>query len=105
MVKKVKKKKINKSLKYCTWYRKLMTPFSWCKGKKQNCKGNTKRAKKLSFHCDSQAEKAIKSNKYYLEKENSAINSDSSDNSNNKDNDKDNTSNKHNYSNMKKRYE
>ena len=82
-----------------------MTPFSWCKGKKQNCKGNTKRAKKLSFHCDSQAEKAIKCNKYYLEKENLAINSDSSDNSNNKDNDKDNTSNKHNYSNMKKRYE
>ena len=31
-----KEKEINR--KNCTWYRKLIEPFSWCKGKKQEWK-------------------------------------------------------------------
>ena len=39
-----KEKKINR--KNCTWYRKLIAPFSWCKGKKQEWKREYKTGRK-----------------------------------------------------------
>ena len=42
--------------------------FLYVNGKK-NCRDNTKRREKPYFHCGPQAEKAIKSNQYYLQKE------------------------------------
>ena len=42
-----KEKKINR--KNCTWYRKLIAPFSWCKGKNKNGRDNTKPAEKTLF--------------------------------------------------------
>ena len=61
--KKNENKEINKWInrKSCTWYRKWIAPFSWCKGKNKNGRNNTKRAEKPYFHCGSQAEKVIKS--------------------------------------------
>ena len=66
--KKTEIKQINKWInrKSCTWYRKWIATFSWCKGRgeagrKGGGRDNIKRAEKPYFHWGPQAEKVIKS--------------------------------------------